>query len=541
MSAILARSADLSVERDLRRRLRAAWLQWWLMRLLVRLFRGLALGLLLAALSRLALGAAGHDGDVWVLGLVAVPLGCAVVVGLIRRPRVEQAARRLDLRWHLADRLGTATELLDRDDAGLLKRRLIADAEGATRGLPRWLPCGVPAFRAELFAVAGAALALWWSTSHQLPAVRWESARPEPRIEPEAAVLTPAQPSPPAVGAAARRDVGPTNPKTSAALRLLDELRARREQGQLSPDQAAAMLGQAESLLNSQAVDSRGRQAALQQLARALEQSSVTADAARSVRDGDLAEAASSLEQLGREADQLSTEARQQLGESLRRAANASQALPSLADRERRAADALQRGDYQATQQALAALAREVGQTRPESADAGQLQAALDRLDQERQLAGLANASRPGDAEGSRPGEAASPGGQGEPRAGRPGEMAQAGQNNGRGQPGGSQHGEGTERPAGSGAIDAPSPRLDLAPRSEEVTARASPDGKPGGRRERADGGPPGGAGSEVAAETAASAGVVEAGDREERVQLSPAQREIVRGFFADRARGSAP
>jgi hypothetical protein len=355
-----------------------------------------------------------------------------------------------------------------------------------------------------------------------------------------AAVDAPAAPSA-SPAAAPRRETSQSNPRISAALRLLDELRARRDQGQLTPDQAAAMLGQAESLFNSQAADSRGRQTALQQLAKALEQSSVTSDAARSVRSGEMSEAAANLEQLGRDADQLSAEARQQLGESLRRAAGASQGLPSLADRARRAADALQRGDYQATQQALSALAREVGQTRPESADGGELQAALERLDQERQQAGLASGSRQAGGEQGRSGEAASGTGQGEPRPGSSANMAQAGQSGGRGQPGGSAPGEGTERPAGSGALDAPSPRLDVAPRSEEVTARTSDDGQPGGKRERAEGGPPGGAGSELAAEAGLAPSLVEAGDREERVRLTPAQREIVRGFFADRPRGTLP
>lgn len=116
--------------------------------------------------------------------------------------------------------------------------------------------------------------------------------------------------------------------------------------------------------------------AALQALADALRDQSVTRPAADALDQGDLSGAAQSLRALADQAGQISQQARGDLGGALRRAASQIQASsPELAQQLRDSADGLQSGDASQAAQALEDLAGAVEQMRqgqPNQPGAGQ-------------------------------------------------------------------------------------------------------------------------------------------------------------------------
>lgn len=81
---------------------------------------------------------------VWRIPLVLIPVGAlgGAVVALVRGVRVSQAARRLDGRYDLKERLSTAAELLDAGDESSEAAFVYAQARRAARSLPRRLEFG---------------------------------------------------------------------------------------------------------------------------------------------------------------------------------------------------------------------------------------------------------------------------------------------------------------------------------------------------------------------------------------------------------------
>jgi hypothetical protein len=113
----------------------------------------------------------------------------------------------------------------------------------------------------------------------------------------------------------------------------------------------------------SQAAGSQQAQADLNRLGKALDGQSATQGAADSLRQGKYDEAARQLSQLGEQNDQLSPNAKEDLANALEQAANDTQTDSALRDAERRAADALRKGDYRQTEQALKDLGGAIQQT----------------------------------------------------------------------------------------------------------------------------------------------------------------------------------
>ena len=145
-----------------------------------------------------------------------------------------------------------------------------------------------------------------------------------------------------AVGAQADQSAqGQAPSRTSDALRQLDQLARARESGALSEARVGQALDRLESDLRQRSEAARQQGASLDRLAEALGQVSAGQSAADSLRQGDAEQAADQLRELGREADQLSPEAKSQLAEALRQAAADGLTERALSDRERRAADAL--------------------------------------------------------------------------------------------------------------------------------------------------------------------------------------------------------
>ncbi|HYP18529.1 MAG TPA: hypothetical protein VEY08_00535, partial [Chloroflexia bacterium] len=127
---------------------------------------------------------------------------------------------------------------------------------------------------------------------------------------------------------------------------------AESDSGPLDPDEAARRVENSHQI-----------QEALGKLGEALNEQSVTQQAADSLKQGNYDDAAEQLEKLGQENDQLSEAAKEGLADSLEKAAQVSDAAPDLQRAERRAADALRAGEYGEVDAALRDLARKVRET----------------------------------------------------------------------------------------------------------------------------------------------------------------------------------
>jgi hypothetical protein len=123
---------------------------------------------------------------------------------------------------------------------------------------------------------------------------------------------------------------------------------------------------------------------ALDALSRALSSVSVGQPAADAIQQGDFAAARDQLQNLGDQADQLSSAAKQQLSKALSQAASATAANDrQLADKERQAAQALARPSYADQRQTLRTLADQVERSGGRSVAADQLQRDVGRLQQQ--------------------------------------------------------------------------------------------------------------------------------------------------------------
>lgn len=122
-------------------------------------------------------------------------------------------------------------------------------------------------------------------------------------------------------------------------------------------------------------VPAPGDSAAVQALADALRDQSVTRPAAEALDQGDTAGAAQSLRELADQAEGLSEQARQDLADALRDAANQLEpSAPELADQARDSADAIEQGGQEAAQglDDLANAVEQLGQGAPQQPAPGQ-------------------------------------------------------------------------------------------------------------------------------------------------------------------------
>jgi hypothetical protein len=155
----------------------------------------------------------------------------------------------------------------------------------------------------------------------------------------------------------------------------------------------------------------QAERAALDKLAQGLGSVSAGQGAADAIQRGDFDAAHDQIQSLGEEADQLSDAAKQQLARGLQQAAAAStQSDRALADREQQAAQALSRSTYADQRQTLAALADQVQRSGSRSAPADQLERDQGQLQQQQlgQGQGSAPTQRGQQASSAQPGGAAS-------------------------------------------------------------------------------------------------------------------------------------
>ena len=272
---------------------------------------------------------------VWCVGLVALLLGLALnpalllgasamtwVVGAayawFSHPSLARLAQGLDRHYRLAQQVTTALEVARHTETQPLEERLLQETEALLVRMQRYIASrsSTPWREVEtLVAMALLALGLTVATHPLLP----EAANP---------VALPDLPAP------------VTSPTAHAQAQPTEQPIAEQQQQPLSPE----------------------AQAAADAIADALRDNGATRSAADALDRGDTNAAASELRELADQADQLSEEARRDIAQGLRNAADQlGQDQPGLADELRRQADALEAGGQQA-EQALEDLARTVEQ-----------------------------------------------------------------------------------------------------------------------------------------------------------------------------------
>ena len=335
--------AALSTRRWLGRARRRLWLR--------RAIPPIAVSLGLAALAGIALPAG--VGPTPGLGILPAHYAVAAVIlagGLIAaglvRPSIGATARAVDRDLQLRERLTTAAELLERDEW-----RATRGERSASGGL-----------RADPPPTSVAALQLA------------ETAKLLSRVSPSLAVPLDRAVQPIAIGLAGvialaglalAVSVGGA-PGATAQLARAELPTAGESADEGNEAGPPAPLDEAPSRsvddVTAQLAESRRQQDALDRLAEALGTTAAARDAADALRAGDTERAATRLAELARENDQLSPQAREQLTQALRAAADDPASAP-LAASERAAAAGLQTKDYRRGEQGLSELARAVRQS----------------------------------------------------------------------------------------------------------------------------------------------------------------------------------
>lgn len=309
--------------------------------------RGLALGAVVFTALSLVAWLTETSLGVLAYSLAFVPVVGALVVAVLAWPSSTHAARTGDRRLGLDERLGTALELVDRNAQGRFDALQVRDAvdSAATTSHGRWLdPPAHP--RLELM-LAGAlcVLAVASLGLRSLPRPSLPTPAPD---DIAVQAVTGDEPQP---GTSAG-DVAAVVPNADA-----DAQAVTQQPPDADPD-----------LANRVQVE-QGQREALDRLSQALGKVSAGQPAADAIQNGDYSGARDQLSSLADDADQLSDAAKQQLSRSLQQAAGATNSTDrSLADRERQAANALSRGNYNDQRQALKGLADQVPKSAQRSA-----------------------------------------------------------------------------------------------------------------------------------------------------------------------------
>jgi hypothetical protein len=503
-------------------------LQWRLARERALVFglRGATIG----AAIVLVLGVVGWLAEVpladwsWALAVAAALAGLAL--GVVRWPSAMQAARAADHHLELAERLATAVELSRRQHshrAGRFDRLQLEDALRQAQAPPGHWPSLTQRHQRDLqVALAAGLLAI---ATMLLPAL------PHPRLDhPEAA--------PPAEAV----DTSTDQARTST-FELDSPFQTGSSSSVASPNDDQA----SEEQLAQRVQQAQAARQALDRLANALSQVSASQSVGQAIERGDYQGARDQLANLGDEADQLSTAAKQQLSTALQSAANQTAASDrQLADRERAAAQSLARGYYNEERQALRALGDQVQRSAQNSPSQGQLARDQGRLEQARSAGQQSRTSTDDGQGGAQNGNASAQSGAqasanardgsssngGQQAAGAPGQSGLGDNGSGDGQQAGSGAGVGTTDPLGD-----PAGRLDAAGQRVEVPVKLGPG--PGERPATGNDDPSGqpyGSTQGLAAEQ---------GQHQDPSQVLPEnnlvpgeQRPVIRGYFTGEGPG---
>ena len=505
----------------------------WLERAGVMVTRGLMLGFLLT----LVLAGGGWYMQVnvpplWYAVPLLVPLALGALVSLLFYPSMTIAALILDRRLDLAEQLATATETVrENSNEPVAWAQVEAATDAASWAQENWR--GGPklgrdlALTAVLGFLAAAALLLTGPEGRALmprPQVPVQQEGAQPSASPQAAAAKPEQ-KPQAQASPQAQPQG----RTAGVQRAVQDIRRSRESGAIDAGEAARRLGQAESELSRLTGQSSTDQQALDRLAQALDQIAAGHQAADAIRRGDYEQAAREISELGTESDQLSQDAKNQLAQALRQAANDSAASPELSQAERRAADAMTGRDYEAAARAMADLADQVTTRSRNVIPPSEQGRAWDGVNQERRAQGQPDS--PGSARGQQQQQQGQQGRGQQPSQGQQGQPGQSQQ---------PQEGQGIGTAPSSGgppgaeqAEGDPAPRLDTQGKPVEVDLKpnAKPGSRPGDAEQQDDDRPLDDAGA-MSSSSSASPGQVNSSAPPEMNFVPSGRRDIVREYF---------
>lgn len=318
----------------------------------------------------------------WSALTVALVTLFGLLAGLLQPLPAMTAARALDARLGLHERVSTALELAGRQPHGRLDAGQAADAAAQLQGRA-WQPVFRPRLaRRPLLVAAGLAglLALVLALPNPQQAALAERAAARQAVAAAVERVAAARNR-----AAARRDLDAT--RQTALTETLTALEQELRQGTLDRRQALARLAAAETALRERASDDPGRWGeALAPLGQELITSSDTTAAGRALRQDDPAGAAKELAALAGRLDRLDAGERQALASKLERAAATQAAAnPDLAASLAGAAGALQAGQIAAASHQLGQAADQLRDLAAARAAQAERQRALDDLAAARQ------------------------------------------------------------------------------------------------------------------------------------------------------------
>jgi hypothetical protein len=342
---------------ELRRFLNALRLQLWWREALVVAAISAVLGALVSA--GVLVWRSGTSADT-TASVTATALTLGVVLAAVRRPSVARAARVADRQLQTASRLATAAEVLEGQLGGPLANAQLDDAWQVARGIQPWRAYPRGWGRVQLAAAGlAASLALFGAlVGGQLP----------PLSIPGVAGMA---------GQAAIQATDAGQPTDSAAAADAQALAAEQSS---NPASAAQTLED----LQSQATQSQAAETALQKLGDALRPTAAARDVGEALRAANYDDAATKLNSLGQESDQLSRLSKRELANAMARAAlDSAQLDPPLAVAEERVARALNRQVYSETRTSLENLARAVGDAKKGIISQEALAQELDQLQQQ--------------------------------------------------------------------------------------------------------------------------------------------------------------
>src|SRR5579884_443235 len=358
-------------------------------RSLLILPRGLVLCAVILLLAKALQVVSLRPISTWLPVVLFVVLGWAFHLAMHHEIPSFEVARLVDRRAGLHAQLATAVEytLARRLDEPLVKTQ-IRLATGRIRELEpsEVVPLVWPSRDLQLLAVVAAlygAVTVAGSLGLSVP-------RPRQAIDAELARLASQDPQAPS----SYVTIDPTQaqlPTTIASSdQLVPQLKVLQQElasQAITPEQYQAQLADLQRQLQAEANQSLAAQQALNALAAALKDSSATHSISDSLARGDYQQASSQLNDLSRQLDQLSPDARSELASRLGQAAAQTQSLDSaISQSSQQASDALKQNDNAQASQSLQALSSAVQQASSKITTQAQLGQALQEVQR-----GLAN------------------------------------------------------------------------------------------------------------------------------------------------------
>ena len=468
MNAVLLEQTGMHLTRQVRRwdrRLRTATSLIWGPR---GIMAGVAVGVVMALLSRLRPWLLPEE-IAWVTA-GAIVISLSGVLGFVWLwPRsVTENARYFDHRFGLKERTSTALELIGGSISVSphLSERQLSDAVDAARRVrsAQHLPLRVRWWEIILLVTLCGVLALLLLTDNP----QTEKLRAQRQLQSSIAAQTEALQN-------AIQDIQNNPDLSQAEQAALTEPLANAldilQQQDATQQESVAALAEAQAAL-SELTDGmmNDQQAAYQDAANQLDQSSTAGDLADALRRADLAQSADALDTMANQVGNpdMTDQERQQLADQLDQAAAALENVnPALSQKLREAAQALRDGDTGAAQAALhqaADLLREQQQQLDQSPLAQQAQSAQQQVQQSQQQIAQAGTDQQDQAAGGQASSQQSPGSQqnaqGQQGPAQSLTSQEAGQpESGSNQPGAqSQPGDGQAQSPGEGASDSQQP-----------------------------------------------------------------------------------